>query len=234
MSVDLVPVWNSAPEEFFSHRTAIVIDVLRATTTIAHAVAQGAAGIMPVCEVQEAYAQRERHPDWLLGGERDGVAPQGFDLGNSPLEYTSLRVRDRTIVLTTTNGTMAMQRARLAERIVSGAIVNAGVVAQAVAADQDVVFLLSGTHGAFSLEDFVGAGAIAAQLGRDAEWDDAVRAAVALYRAHEDDLASLLLSGQHGAYIAAIGFAKDVQVAAQVDSCPVLAVLEEDILRRKA
>src|SRR5262245_9343354 len=97
---------------------AVVIDVLRATTTIIHALAAGCCAVLPIAEVEEArhIADGMRAGRVLLGGERDGVPPPGFDVGNSPGEYSCARCKGTTLVLTTTNGTCALIRAAVAAR----------------------------------------------------------------------------------------------------------------------
>src|SRR5262245_39532454 len=103
-------------------KTAVVIDVLRATTTIVQALATGAKEIVPLQEVDEARRLAEKLGEGaILGGERGGVLIPGFDLGNSPAEYTAAKVAGKTVVFTTTNGTRALQRCKMAERVLIGA-----------------------------------------------------------------------------------------------------------------
>ena len=104
---------------------AVVIDILRASTTIVTALANGAARVIPLTTVEEARARREKEPESLLGGERNAVPPPGFDLGNSPREYTPERVNGKTIIITTTNGTRACQSA---DRAGAGPVVIGGFV----------------------------------------------------------------------------------------------------------
>ena len=114
-------------------RVAIVIDVLRATTTIIHALAAGAECVIPCLEVEEArQTARKIGPSALLGGERGGVRIDGFDFGNSPTEYVSEKIAGRTIVFSTTNGTRAMLHCRQAAQILIGAFVNRAAVVRAV------------------------------------------------------------------------------------------------------
>src|SRR5262245_61680075 len=120
-----------APERL-AGGVAVVVDVLRATTTIAHALAAGCAGVRPCATADEARRLAGSLPAGkvLLGGERDGKPLPGFDLGNSPGEYTPARCRDRTLVLTTTNGTRALLHCAAAERVLTAAFVHFSAVCE--------------------------------------------------------------------------------------------------------
>src|SRR5262249_5944787 len=113
---------------------AVVIDVLRASTTICHALAAGAKEVIPCLEVEEARERANRYVpgDAVLGGERGGLRIEGFDLGNSPREYTPTTVGGRTVLFTTTNGTRAMRQCTEAARVVIGAFVNLSPVCREV------------------------------------------------------------------------------------------------------
>ena len=143
---------------------AAVIDVLRATTTIVHALAAGARAIIPCGDVETAVTRAAVLPDSerVLGGERQGVLIEGFDLDNSPLKYTQERVANRTVVFTTTNGTRALEMCLSADRILIAAFVNLSAVIRELAADDRPVHLVcAGNRGEESAEDVLCAGAIA-------------------------------------------------------------------------
>ncbi len=146
---------------------SIVIDVLRATTTITAALAAGAREVIPCLEVDDArgVASRVCRPARLcLGGERGGVKIDGFDLGNSPCEYTAARVAGKSVVFTTTNGTRAMLHAAAADEIWLAALVNLQAVVAGCAQRPRVDILCAGTGGKITREDVLAAGAIAAAL----------------------------------------------------------------------
>ena len=144
--------------------TALVIDVLRASTSIITAIANGCAAVVPVAEPDEA-RRRAAADGGLLGGERKGDPLEGFHLGNSPLEFTREQVGGRTVFLTTTNGTSALLAVRAAEAIGVAAFVNAGAAAAwAVAGGRDVVIACAGDAGKRSLEDEVCAGLLVDQV----------------------------------------------------------------------
>lgn len=143
-----------------------VVDVLRATTTIVHALAAGARTVVISGEVEET---RENAKAWwecatILGGERNGLKIVGFDLGNSPGEYTRAAVAGRAVFFTTTNGTRAMLTCHRARRIIASALVNRGAVVAALASEPHVRIVCAGTRGEVTRDDALAAGAIVAGL----------------------------------------------------------------------
>jgi 2-phosphosulfolactate phosphatase len=146
-------------------RHALVIDVLRATTVILTALERGAARVVPVAELDAARRLRARLPGALLAGERGGFAPEGFDHGNSPVELAGADLAGRTVVLTTTNGTLAVRRCEAAASIVAACLRNAGAAGRELAgAGEPVALVCAGTEGEFTIEDFYCAGIIAREL----------------------------------------------------------------------
>jgi 2-phosphosulfolactate phosphatase len=148
--------------------TVVVIDVLRATTTIIHALAAGAKQVVPCGEIDEAIALAKKYPrdEILLGGERGGLKIEGFDLGNSPEEYTPERAQGRTIIFTTTNGTRALLHAKDARQIMLGAFVNASALAQKLLGLGVVHLLCAGTENHESGDDVLFAGLLLEKLQR--------------------------------------------------------------------
>ena len=147
-------------------RTALVIDVLRATSTMIEALANGARSIYPTESSEEAIRLigslgRE---GTLLCGERLGLAPEGFDLGNSPLECTSHRVSKKQLVMTTTNGTRAFVAAQAADRVVAVALLNLKAAAKTAAEAEDVAVICAGREDQFSLEDAICAGQLVRRI----------------------------------------------------------------------
>jgi 2-phosphosulfolactate phosphatase len=179
------------PAEAERAPTAIVVDVLRATSTIAQALASGYRRVLCCAEVEEAVALRGRLGDAVLAGERQAVAIPGFDLGNSPREFTE--PRGETLVLTTTNGTRAILAAAAnAETVLVGSIMNLAAVAAAVPPGVDAEIVCAGLQGRFTIDDAYCAGRIAALLGGDRT--DAAEAAVRLARSFPSAEAGLSAS----------------------------------------
>ena len=158
---------DDMPRRTVAGGIAIIVDVLRASTTIVTALEAGAAFVKPVVEVDEARRLRTSSDGYcLLGGEREGIRITGFDLGNSPAEYCRSTVKGRGIVMTTTNGTLAIERCVAAEAVLVGCFLNRAAVAKeavllATNRDVDAIHLVcAGTNGHETEEDFLGAGAI--------------------------------------------------------------------------
>lgn len=205
----------------------VVIDVLRATTTIVRALEAGAAAVIPVLEPEDATAVRSRigRDRVLLGGERDAQKIIGFDLDNSPASYTPEVVANKTIAFTTSNGTRALQRVGHsgAATVLCAALVNRNAVVKALENTHATEGLLvcAGQDGAFSFEDFLCAGAIAsAFLERrpEAELSDAARAAAVMFRGASPRLADAVASGTHAQMLADKGFGEDILACADIDT----------------
>ncbi len=217
MRIEVSLTAGSLPERVEDDTTAVVLDVLRATSTICAALAAGCRAVIPVAEPAQAEALRHHHR--LLGGERDAVRIPGFDLGNSPLEYTVETVGGREVVLTTTNGTRTLLGVAGARRVLAGAVVNARAVAAALRGEREVLLACAGTQGRFSLEDFAAAGLIIHHLAamQPVLLSDTGRAARALYQAYAGRLAELFTGSSHGRHLIELGFAADLEWCARED-----------------
>ncbi|MFQ5733679.1 MAG: 2-phosphosulfolactate phosphatase [Planctomycetaceae bacterium] len=205
--------------------TAVMIDVLRASTTICHALHAGATAVVPCAEVdaarETAAAMAGESP--VLGGERGGELIDGFDLDNSPLRYTTGSVGGRTVVFTSTNGTRALMRCSAADQILLASFVNLGSVIAYLDRCRGPIHLVSaGTRGEISAEDVLCAGAIACGLKRleqtmDVDADDQARMSAELFGLHCDRLPDALAESRGGRNCRKLGFATDIARAAEVD-----------------
>ena len=214
---------------------AVAIDVLRATTTIAAALAAGAEAVQVFDDIETLRQVSERWPadQRVTAGERGGRQVAGCDLGNSPLACTPERLRSRRLFFSTTNGTRCLQRIQATPLVLTAALVNRQRVAQYLLARQPAVVWLvgSGWEGGFSLEDTVCAGAVArsvldqsgASLGELAGNDELI-AALALYWQWRDRLAELLELASHGQRLLRLGCHDDIRFCAQTDVLDVLPV----------
>lgn len=212
----------------------VVVDTLRATTTLTAMIAAGAAAVLPVADLAGARALKAADPSLLLAGERENVAPPGFDGGNSPREYPPARVEGRRIILTTTNGTEAVRRAGAARRMAAGALTNARAVAAWVRqGDEPLRFVLAGSRGACALEDVLAAGAALDGL-QDYAWSDAARIAWIAFDHYRDTLVQGLLDAAHGAELADEGLRDDLEYAASLDRLSVVAARGPDGWFRRA
>jgi 2-phosphosulfolactate phosphatase len=201
------------PEADLSDATCVVFDVLRATSSMVTALAHGAKEILPVRTIEEALDARALHPQALLGGERQGERIEGFDLGNSPFEYCELS--GRSIISTTTNGTVALRGCEKASRVLVGAILNLGAVAQEIrrSAPARVVLVCAGTFTTFALEDAWAAGRLI-QLLEPADLTDAAEAVLAIAQVEPEPLAALGRA-RKGKTLTANGRAAEIEWCAQ-------------------
>jgi 2-phosphosulfolactate phosphatase len=221
----------------------VVVDVLRATSTIVEALANGARAIVPVATADDAarIAQNIGRDMVLLCGERKSLPIEGFDLGNAPPEFTVERVQGKSLVMTTTNGTRAFLA--LADRrggsvdpeqrvILAGAFLNLSAITGRLWTEdggapeaQAVALLCAGREGRFALEDAVCAGAIVRGLadgGATLELNDAAEAALAVADRHADRLARMLERSAAGRHLEGIGRGEDLAFCAQVDRTDVV------------
>jgi 2-phosphosulfolactate phosphatase len=226
-SIDVVFTPDLLPFSDLTGKTVVVADILRATTTITFAVANGATVITPVLAPEDAFRLAADQPNTLIGGERGGVKVEGFDLGNSPREYTEAVVSNRQIVLTTTNGTRTLQACRAAERVLVGSFLNLRATVNRLAqVEGELVFACSGREGGFCTEDTAFAGACVAALG-GTQVTDAAETAKILYQGHHNDLFGMLRNCYHGRSLASIGLGEDLEFCAQMDLVDVVPHLVE-------
>lgn len=232
MHIELILTAQEMVEYDLHGKTAVVIDTLRATSTIVAALYNGAMAVEPKTDIASAWqrAAEFRPGEYLLGGERDSIKVDGFHNGNSPREYVDEVIRGKTLILTTTNGTVTIQQAMAAERVLIAALVNVGVTMEEVVCLQnDLVLCCSGTRGHFSLEDFVTAGAMIAhlrELGVEIQGDDRVLAAMLLYDRYKTDLVELMSCSQNGIRLVEIGLLEDIVFCAQKDRLPLLCYFD--------
>lgn len=161
MFIDVLPTADSVTGDVVKGKICIVIDVLRATSVMITALNNGAKNVTPVLNIDEALEKKRMDNAIILGGERNCLKIDGFDLGNSPLEYSDIVVKDKRVVITTTNGTKAVTRCKGAEHIYLAGVINSYAIAEMLSkTDTDIVFVNAGTAGVFSLDDFITAGYI--------------------------------------------------------------------------
>lgn len=219
--------WRALPPDQLRDSVAVVIDVIRATSTIAVALTQGATGVQPVADVSDAFALKARNPDAILAGERGGEPLPGFDLGNSPEEFTRKRVKRRRVILTTTNGTQALAAGVGARQVIAACLLNLDAVAARLREiGPPWIVLCAGCNGHFGVDDAVVAGALAEALDQD-------HAFVHLYRSVQKNLTEALLGSEAGRELAKVGLEKDVPFCAGISRLSVVPTLGTDgVLRR--
>lgn len=245
--VHLIPELTS-PQEL-AGSTVVLIDILRATTTINYALAAGATQVLPCLEIQEARKLAQQQAGKvLLGGERGGKPIEGFQMGNSPADYTTELVSNSTVVFTTTNGTKALGYTTAADRVLIGAFVNLSAIVAAVAATETLHLLCAGTNGKITREDVLFAGAVVERLDglpdsgprcadRSADLNDSARLALSAWadvgpdRYSSSTLAKAFRDTRGGQNLIEIGMQDDLPRAAIVDqfvNVPELDVSQRD------
>lgn len=243
--LSVFPVPEMMPEEestaeALAGTVAVIIDVLRATSVIAHALAAGATRAIPCLETRDAFATREKlrqqSPDEqvVLGGERGGVLIEGFDLGNSPEDYTSERVGGKTLIFSTTNGTRAIFRMLDADGIYLACFNNASAVAKCLLNFPKITILCAGTDGQYTEEDMLMAGFLVERLMRWSQhcyslntyavaakerWDTSFSAAKRIGEEpiHPENVAQILRQSRGGKNLMQLGLGKDILAASRID-----------------
>ena len=242
LDVILSPIeLESLKRRDLGNTVCVVLDILRATTTMVAALASGARGIVPVAEIDEAVACRRGRPEVLLAGERDGLRIGGdlsggvdFDLGNSPREFLPQIVRGRTIVMTTTNGTRALRACAGAGQVLACGFVNVGATLAWLREHRpaEIVIVCSGTHEQAALEDVLAAGALCSALSAAFPQDavaDAAWIAAGLYATFEHDLPASTRHSRNGRRLLAIPELRgDVQYCFERDRHALVAAMGKD------
>ncbi|HMK50969.1 MAG TPA: 2-phosphosulfolactate phosphatase [Thermodesulfobacteriota bacterium] len=238
IDIQLMP---SPPKSYLlSDRMVVVIDVLRATSVMIHALSEGALEIIPVATVEEAFQMAKVFPRdaILLGGERESKKIQGFDLGNSPGEYTSEKVRGRKLILTTTNGTKAFHLVASGREILVGSFFNIGAIARrCLDLDKDLLIFPSGDEGDFSLEDTVCGGMLVDLIAKTGQkpisLTDASYSAQTLYRRFETNLLEAFHLSRHGNELMKRGFGDDLAYCAQIDMTDIVPQFKDGVIKVK-
>ena len=230
MRLDVVLAADAAVPGQLDGTTVLVVDVLRASTTMIAALANGCAGITPVADASEARRLAQAHgaTGALVAGERRGEPLAGFDFGNSPLEFTRARVGGKTVFFTTSNGTRALIAARAAEAIGIAALVNLSAAAGWAAGEgRDVVVLCAGERGGPSLEDHVCAGLLVERIRATApaaQASPAAQAAAVEGRRYAEDVTRLRRDSPWARRLAAAGRGADVSACLRVDTTTLVPV----------
>jgi 2-phosphosulfolactate phosphatase len=217
--------------------TAVVIDVLRATSSIVAALASGAHAIFPVVSTEDAIklATSLGRADTVVAGERRGLKIEGFDLGNSPREFTPEAVGGKRVVMSTTNGTRAFVAAAGAERVLAASFTNLSAVAELCADAERLAIVCAGKEGRFAIDDALCAGMLLGRLeerlGASLELDEAGRTALLLAGAHSVD-ADFLMESASGRALAEIGLGEDLDWCARVDVETLVPELKDRMIRR--
>lgn len=226
LSPSLLPLYQV--EEY----VVVIVDIFRATSSICYGIENGAEAIIPVAEVDECLAYRDKETGFLLAAERNGEVVAGFDFGNSPFCYTKDKVAGKTIVLTTTNGTQALHLSRSAKKVVIGSFLNVTALCDWLKIQEENILLLcAGWKNNFNLEDTLFAGAVVDQLkSGHYKTDDPAIAADDLYQQGKLDLNAYLAKTSHSERLKKLGIEADIAFCLNVDITTAIPVLEGERL----
>jgi len=233
MIVSVVPTAQLAQDIDFSGKTAVVIDVLRATSVITTALDNGAQEVIPVKTVEEAhslYATSDTSKT-LRGGERNSLKIEGFDLSNSPLEYKKNAVEGKTVIITTTNGTNAINNVKGADEVMLACFRNAAAIVSGLLrfARNDVAIVCAGTEGRFSLDDGLCAGMLIELLKQktEVETDDLGLLLNRFYNESKDNLLGALSGCFHLKRLFTLGFYDDIRFCLLTNCVTTVPVLRD-------
>jgi len=230
MHLDVLFLPSELPARPRRERFAVVVDVIRATTSVVTAFQHGCRSILPVASLEEARAALVASPEAVLAGEQGGCRIPGFVLGNSPREFSREMVAGRDVILTTSNGTKALRAVSAGRTVAIGAFLNRSAVSHwLVGRSADGLIVCSGYEGVFSLEDAVCAGAIvdrAARLEGHPHLGDGARACQALWERFGSDLSQLLHETAWGRNIVGLGLGADLSVCASLDVTDVVPQMD--------
>ncbi len=228
----------------FEGSVVIMIDVLRASTTICAALENDAKEVIPCESLDKAvsiYSSLDRNVRFL-GGERNCTAPSGFDAGNSPDEYTREKVEGKTVILTTSNGTRIFTKAREAAHRFIGSFVNIDILSNHIRKIfseenefQNIVIMCAGTNNRLAYEDVLCGGAFVSMIQAnfpEAALTDTADAAKNLFRLHSSDMVKFLKEREHASALIEMGFEKDVETALSFNSYPVLPFVDGSSIKK--
>lgn len=233
MRVDVIfsPVCLS--EYDFGNNVVVVVDIFRASSTIITALYNGARQVVPFSTTEEVTKEAVKYPaDKVLKcGERKGYKCSGFDLGNSPREYTRKQVYNKTLLFTSTNGSQVFAKSTSARKILIGGFLNVETVVDCIVKNKmDCVIACAGNYGRISIEDTVCAGMILALLNKidkNMEMSDAAVTSMIMFQYFKDDFQSIIRESSHGRYLASIGKKRDMRYCLKINTFNCLPIFKE-------
>ena len=225
-------------ELYFTGKTTVVIDVLRATSTIITAINNGAKEVVPVASVEFAVKVSGGMfgGQILLGGERNTKKIEGFALGNSPFEYSKEIVDGKSIVFYTTNGTKSIVKAKYSENLYVGSFLNISAIAKhLITLNTDVEIVCAGRNNFFSIEDSICAGMLISKIKKvkqDAYLNDSGTAVLTLYEKYGSNLIKMMHESDHGKILLENGFDADLDYCSIIDMLDVIPVYTNGVLKK--
>lgn len=237
MKINVLFTPQGADELFFTGKTTVVIDILRATTTIAVALNNGAREVVPVGSVDFAMklSGSVAGGQTLLCGERNTKMVEGFNLGNSPREFTEEEVKGKSLVLYTTNGSKAIVKAKFSETLITASFNNLEAVVDYLNnMNQDVQILCAGSNGRYCIEDTACAGNLIRRIqefNTDVELSDSAKSSLVIFDSFGQDLSKMLKDCEHGKILIDNDFEKDLDFCAQLNNLNVVPVYDSGVIK---
>ncbi|ETI91766.1 2-phosphosulfolactate phosphatase family protein [Clostridium butyricum] len=216
MKIDIIISADDIIESKLENKIAVVIDMFRATSVIVTALNNGCEEVIPFLTIEETLESSEElnREEYMLGGERRAVKIDGFDLSNSPLEYTKEVVEDKKVLITTTNGTRTLTKSNSAKRIIIAAMINAKAVAdKLLEINEDVVIINAGTNGNFSMDDYICSGYIINEMlkvDNQIELTDISKTANMIYE-NNSDIISYVKEATHYSVMKSLELDNDIE-----------------------
>ncbi|GEQ18509.1 MULTISPECIES: 2-phosphosulfolactate phosphatase family protein [Clostridium] len=216
MKIDIIISADDIIESKLENKIAVVIDMFRATSVIVTALNNGCEEVIPFLTIEETLESSEelKREEYILGGERRAVKIDGFDLSNSPLEYTKEVVEDKKVLITTTNGTRTLTKSNSAKRIIIAAMINAKAVSdKLLEINEDVVIINAGTNGNFSMDDYICSGYIINEMlkvDNNIELTDISKTANMIYE-NNRDIISYVKEATHYSVMKSLELDNDIE-----------------------
>ncbi|MCK9453369.1 MAG: 2-phosphosulfolactate phosphatase [Bacteroidales bacterium] len=235
MRIEVIGTAQQCDTVDFKGKTAVVIDVLRATSVIVTALFHGAKAIIPAISIEEAqaiYKSLEPGSAYLCGERNANIIP-GFHYGNSPLAFSPDAVIGKTLVLTTTNGTLALRNTLEAAQTLTASFLNISAVAELVGSQEsDLVIVCAGTGGRFSLDDALCTGMLISLINehKKTETDDLGRLVLQFFGADIGSISDKLAECSHVKILQEKGFQHDIDFCLQTSRFPIVPILKENYL----
>ncbi len=216
MKIDIIISADDISVSKIENKVVVVIDIFRATSVIVTALNNGCKEVIPYLTIEETleHTKKLNREDYILGGERNAVKIKDFDLSNSPLEYTGDVVKDKVVLMTTTNGTRTLTKSTAAKKVLIAAMINAKAIAKRLLEiNDDVVIINAGTNGNFSMDDYICGGYIINEMlkfNKDLHLTDIAKTASMIYEGHKDIL-SYVKEATHYSFMKSLELYKDIE-----------------------
>ena len=227
LSPSLFPIYSDRKS------VVVVVDVLRATSAICTALELGVESIMPVSTIEDALDYKD-NDNYIIAAERNGKIVRGFDLGNSPTEYYNYYLKGKKMVLTTTNGTKAINIAKKDHFVVTGSFLNLKALTSfLVEMDKGIIILCAGWKNDYCLEDTLFAGALTKELIKNnkfCSYNDSTASSLMLYQKAKDNLFDFLKDSQHRKRLAHLGIENDIRYCLELNKSEVIPILKDNVL----